>query len=161
MGRQTEVYHHFDTPKKARVKGAVAYARMQKERYGHDFCYNDIFRICGVSRTRGYEIIKSPEDRTFHNTCEETRGRKTALSADDLDKIESTLRPEGCEARRLPYTELLPAAGIDKEISPHTIRRALQKRGWKKCRADPGTYILRHDAEIRGMRPQYSREEAS
>lgn len=149
MARQAGVhFYHHDTPKKARVKGAVAFAQRQKERYGQDFSYNEIFETCQVSRTRGFEIVKS-FDRTFHNACEETRGRKKILTDIDLDKIEKLLWSEGFEARRLTYSQLLPAAGIDKEVHPQTIQRALGTRHWRKCIACPRAFVSRHHAEQR------------
>ncbi|KAK4063007.1 hypothetical protein Trihar35433_8802 [Trichoderma harzianum] len=101
MFRQTEVhYHHFDTPRKARVKGALAYAQYRKQRYGIDFSYHDIFEACQVSRSRGYEIIKSSSDRTFHNEFEETRGRKKLLTDEDIDKLKKLI----CYFQRLELT---------------------------------------------------------
>lgn len=149
MARQTEIhYYHHDTPKKARVKGAVAFAQQQKQRFGHDFSYQDIFQACQVSKTRGYEIVKS-FDRKFHNACEETRGRKKILTNEDLDKLENLLWSEGFEARRLTYSQLLPAAGIEKEVSFQTVRRALGTRHWRKCIACPRAFVSRHHAERR------------
>ncbi|KAL7789686.1 hypothetical protein V8C43DRAFT_286125 [Trichoderma afarasin] len=134
MARQTEVtYHHIDTPRKARVKGAVAYAQLQKQRYGIDFSYQDIFQICQVSKTRGYEILKSSSDRTFHNEFEETRGRKKLLTDEDIDKLKKLIWSDDFEARQLTWPQLLPAAGIDKQISRATVRRALGTRHWRKC----------------------------
>lgn len=149
MARQAEVhFYHHDTPKKARVKGAVAFAQQQKERYGRDFSYNEIFRACQVSKTRGYEIIKS-FDRKFHNACKETRGRKKLLTDEDLDKIERLLWSEGFEARRLTYPQLLPAAGIDKEVHSQTIQRALGTRQWRKCIACPRSFVSQRHAKQR------------
>ncbi|KAH0492913.1 hypothetical protein TgHK011_007840 [Trichoderma gracile] len=130
MARQAEVHHyHHDTPRKARVKGAVAFAQLQQRQYGHTFRYTDIFKACNVSKTRGYEIVKS-FDRTFHNACEETRGRKKILTDEDLDKI-------------------LPAAGVNKEVHWHTVRRALGTRQWRKCVACNKSYVSRQHAEQR------------
>ncbi|KAL6696891.1 hypothetical protein J3F84DRAFT_347905 [Trichoderma pleuroticola] len=141
MARQTEVhYHHLDTPTKARVKGAVAFAQLQKQRYGHDFSYQDIFRCCQVSKSRGYKILKSSSDRTFHNEFEETRGWKKLLTDEDLDKLRKLIWSEDFEARRLTWPQLLPAAGIDKQISRSTVRRALGIRHWRKCVACLGTH---------------------
>lgn len=100
MARQAEIHH--DTPQKARVKGAVAFAQMQKEGYGHSFSYNEIFRACQV------EIVKS-----FHNECKETRGRKKMLTDKDVNQLEALLWSKGFEARSLGYPQLLAAAGID------------------------------------------------
>lgn len=149
MARQADVhFYHHDTLKKARVKGAVAFAQQQKERYSRNFSYNEIFRACQVSKTRGYKIVKS-FDRKFHNEFEKTRGRKKILTPEDLDKIEKLLWSEGFEARRLTYSQLLPAAGIDKEVCNRTLRRALGTRDWRKCIACPRSFVSREHAEQR------------
>lgn len=149
MARQTDVhYYHHDTPKRARVKGAVAYAQRIQDVHGIPINYRDIFRTCQVSKTRGYQILKEV-DRTFHNACEETRGRKKLLSQEDLDKIEELLWSEGFEARRLTYTQLVAAAGIDKEVCSRTVRRALGTRDWRKCIACPRSFVSARHAEQR------------
>ncbi|KAL6806435.1 hypothetical protein GGI42DRAFT_282163 [Trichoderma sp. SZMC 28013] len=141
MARQTEAHrHHLDTPTKARVKGAVAFAQFQKQRYGHDFSYQDIFRSFQVSKSRGYEILKSSSDRTFHNEFEETRGRKKLLTDEDIEKLKKLIWSEDFEARGLTWSQLLPAAGIDKQISLSTVRRALGTRHWRRCVACLGTH---------------------
>ncbi|KAL7940339.1 hypothetical protein V8C42DRAFT_356317 [Trichoderma barbatum] len=147
MARQAEVhFYHHDTPKKARVKGAVAFAQRQKERYSHSFSYNEIFQSCQVSKTRGYEI--------------------KILTQEDLDKIEKLLWSEGFEARCLTYAQLVTAAGIDKEVSPRTqrvefARKSLELRPAKEdyrdiiysdewhaaCGDDRQVYILRKPGE--------------
>lgn len=119
-----------------------------KERYGRDFSYNEIFRVCQVSKTRGYEIVKS-FDRKFHNACKETRGRKRILTDEDIDTLERLLWSEGFEARRLTYSQLLPAAGIDKDVHWQTVRNALGTRQWRKCIACPKSFVSQHHAEER------------
>jgi nitrogenase molybdenum-iron protein alpha/beta subunit len=93
---------HADTPTKARVKGALAMARFQKEHYGTPFFHRDICGAIGVNKRRGYRILKDV-DRRFHNNplTEETRGRKKILSEDDIDKIEKLIGENGIEGRKL------------------------------------------------------------
>jgi hypothetical protein len=91
MSRQLH-YHHHDTPKKSRVKGAYIFAEMQRIHYGHQYSKRDIFKAAGVSEGSGYAILQD-FDRRFHNNpfVNETRGRKKLLTDEDLDKVEHML----------------------------------------------------------------------
>ncbi|KAL6818204.1 hypothetical protein GGI42DRAFT_338023 [Trichoderma sp. SZMC 28013] len=121
LPRQTEVhYYHHNTPKRAQVKSAITYAQQIQDLHRIKINYQDIFRTCQVSKTRSYKIIKSV-DRTFHNAC--------------------------FKARHLTYSQLLPAAGIDKKVHWHTIRRALSTQSWRKYIACPRSYVSLHHAE--------------
>ncbi|KAL7961126.1 hypothetical protein V8C34DRAFT_312214 [Trichoderma compactum] len=123
MARQTEVYYyHYDTPKRARVKGAIAYAQRIQNLHGIPINYQDIFQTCQVSKTRGYIILKEV-NRTFHNAC--------------------------FKARRLTYSQLVAAAGIDKEVCSRTVRRALGTRDWRKCIACPRSFVSARYAKQR------------
>ena len=103
MSRQI-YYFHNDTPKKARVKGAYAFAEMQRLHYGHQYSMGDLFKAAGVTSARGYHILKD-YNRRFHNNpfTEETRSRKKILTEDDLDKVERMLWDNGTDGRTLSY----------------------------------------------------------
>ena len=109
---------HHRTPKKAKVQGMYEFALVQQRRYGTPFFKSDIFRIAGVSQTRGNKILKD-YPRTFHNNpfVDETRGRKRILTEEDVDKMEKVIWDHGIEGRMLSYHGLLQEAGIDKELS--------------------------------------------
>ena len=141
---------HHTTPKKARLQGAYNFARYQKERYGHTFHKTDLFRTVGVSRTRGYEILRDCP-RTFHNNpfVDETRGRKKLLTDDDLDKVEKTLWDNGIEGRTLSYQGLLLESGVETEVCDRTIRRALIQRDWHRCVACQRSFVSEKLAERR------------
>lgn len=70
---------------------------------------------------------------SFHNEFEETRGRKKLLTDEDIDRLKKLTWSDDFEARQLTWPQLLPAAGIDKQISRATVRRALGTRHWRKC----------------------------
>ena len=83
-----------ETPRKARVKGAIDYM----EARGILHFKVDVFRFNGVSKTRGWEMLKNDnelDDRQHHNSMQEHRGRKPILSAKDLLNVEKYPQEEG------------------------------------------------------------------
>jgi hypothetical protein len=112
---------HADTPTKARVKGALAMARFQKEHYGTPFFHRDIFRAIGVNERRGYRILKDVDRRFHNNLTDETRRCKKILSEDDIDKIEKPIWENGIEGRKPFNQSLLMEAGVEVECLDRTI----------------------------------------
>lgn len=49
----------------------------------------------------------------------------------------------------MTYSQLVTAAGIDKEVHPQTVQRALGTRDWRKCIACPRSFVSRRHAEQR------------
>lgn len=143
-------FYHSDTPRKNRVKGAFAFTGFQRQHYGQPYYLNDIFRSCGVTKRTGYRILERSNWR-FQNVegNEETRGRTSLLTQEDLDRIGQMIWDNGFEARELQYSRILAAAGIDKEASDRTLRRALQTRDWRKCIACPRAWVSPAVAEQR------------
>ncbi|KAL6695487.1 hypothetical protein J3F84DRAFT_374489 [Trichoderma pleuroticola] len=47
------------------------------------------------------------------------------------------------------YTQLVAAAGINKEVSSRIVRRALGTRDWRKCIACPRSFVSARHAEQR------------
>lgn len=95
-------YCHYDTPRKARLKGAADYLKYN----GIPFHHSDLFQYFGVSKTRGWAILQQDSqlfDRRFrHNEgVSETRGRQTLLSAKDLDRCDRFLQDLGWTARTM------------------------------------------------------------
>jgi transposase len=133
---------HHCTPKKARVQGALEFARFQELHYGTPFYKNDIFRAMGVSKSMGYRILNDSE-RTFHNNpfADDTRGRKKKLSEEDLDKTEELIWNNGIEGRRLGNQALLMESGVEVECSDRTILRALGQRDWRRCVACQRSFV--------------------
>ncbi|KAI1283321.1 hypothetical protein F5Y07DRAFT_394234 [Xylaria sp. FL0933] len=95
---------------------------------------NDLFDYVGVSRSTGYRILREKPP-----SCddEENRGRRPALSDEQVDHIVAFLKAEGWEGRVLPWADLCDAAGLEfpakSKPTPQTVQKHLNKRGWKKC----------------------------
>jgi NH3-dependent NAD+ synthetase len=86
----------FNTPKKARIKGAVDFY----DYMGIPYYKIDVFRYNSISRQRGYEILAEDNwlaDRTHHNLelNEEQRGRPSILSTKDLERYDRFLQDLG------------------------------------------------------------------
>ena len=141
---------HHKTPKKAKVQGMYQFALAQQDRFGTPFFKSDIFRIAGVSKTRGNAILKD-YPRTFKNNpfVDETRGRKRILTEEDVDKMEKVIWDHGIEGRMLSYHGLLQEAGVEKELSQRTIQRALGQRDWRRCIACQRSFVNAKLAEKR------------
>ncbi|KAI1346752.1 hypothetical protein F5Y01DRAFT_297071 [Xylaria sp. FL0043] len=105
---------------------------------------NDLFDYVGVSRSTGYRIFKEKDKprRRSHNdpsSCdEENRGRRPALSDEQVDQLVAFLKAGGWEGRVMPWADLCDAAGLEfpaksGKPTPQTVQKHLNKRGWKKC----------------------------
>ena len=82
---------HFDTPKKAKILGAVEYM----EAKGIHHYKQDIFDFFGVSKARGWAIIKEDSARRHHNRADiqkDHRGRHPKLSAKDIHRVDQFLQ---------------------------------------------------------------------
>jgi len=115
-------FQHHRTLKKAKLQGAYQYALFQKRHYGTPFYNNDLFLDNGISKTRGYEILKDYK-RTFHNNpfVNESRGWKKILSKEDINKMEKIIWDYGIKGWMLSYQGLLIEAGVNKEVITRTI----------------------------------------
>lgn len=116
-------YQHFDTPTKARIQGAIEFAKHE----GVFRSKREGFEFYGVGHTRGYEIIKSDTSRRQHNTGKpDPRGRKSLLSKKDVDRIDEILQTWGFDARAMTWKQLAATAEAPS-VSWRTIQRALSK----------------------------------
>ncbi|KAI0818310.1 hypothetical protein GGR55DRAFT_70405 [Xylaria sp. FL0064] len=125
---------------------------------------NELFEHVGVSRSTGYRILKDKPRRSHNNpSCDETRGRRPALSDDQVDQIVAFLKTEGYEGRALPWANICDAASLEFPTksgppTPQTIQKHLNKRGWKKCVACRKFWV---DSDIADLREAFAREEAA
>ncbi|KAI0112429.1 hypothetical protein GGR51DRAFT_557012 [Nemania sp. FL0031] len=103
----------------------------------------------GFTKSQGYRVLR---DTDRHNSpCDETRGRPSRLSDEQIDQIIEFLENESCQ---LPWANLCNAAGLEfsadsKLPCPQTVRTALQKRGWRKCIACVKLWTCQNIAEKR------------
>ncbi|KAK5634081.1 hypothetical protein RRF57_009795 [Xylaria bambusicola] len=126
---------HTDTTKKTEL------LTLKKFRDTNDLPYSneDLFKYVGVNRRTGYRILKDHPRRLHDNPVfKETRGRPAALTEAQIDQLVAFLKAEGYEGRALPWANLCDAAGLEfpsqsKPPTTWTIRKHLNRRGWKKC----------------------------
>ena len=115
---------NFDTPKKARIKGAAEFMDAK----GIPYLHTELFNFYNVSKQQGWAILKehaTEHDRTHHNdpTTEERRGRKLKLSQKDLEKCDRFLQDVGWDGRVLTWPQL--AQELQLGVCGDTLRSAL------------------------------------
>ncbi|KAI3322351.1 hypothetical protein HD806DRAFT_536188 [Xylariaceae sp. AK1471] len=128
-------WKHVDTPKKTQLRAIKRFCEAE----GIEHTNRQLFKHCDIKDRTGYYILKDT-DRSFHNNpfTVETRGRNRLLSEEQLDQLEAFLWNNSFEARRLPWSDLCNAAGLEwpertNPPSARTIQRALGQRDWRKC----------------------------
>src|SRR5262245_53791710 len=107
---------HFDTPKKYKIKGAIAWAEHQAEVSGVPFHYHDIASFFGIYRNSVTKLKNTSLDRTFHSDYLETRGQKRKLSHSNYSQIVQLYKDHPNKAVFLPWTGQAISA-LDIEIS--------------------------------------------
>ena len=123
-------YTHHDTPQKARIIGACAYAKA-KGQHGY---HNEIFKQFGVSKTQGWSYLRDELNprRSGHNMDQkETQGRPPILGAIDIRKMERIIEDCDAEGRSMTWDTLGYEAELD--VSTRTIRRAMGTLDYHKC----------------------------
>ena len=79
---------HLDTPRRARIQGAVEFLRAKGIHVKND----EIFEFFRVPPTTGYRILRSAS-RTRHNQdLIETRGRKSKVSGAQMAEADKILQ---------------------------------------------------------------------
>jgi hypothetical protein len=139
-------YTHHDTPTKARVQGACDYA----EATGQKGYHKRIFEQFGVSKSRGWEILRQGSHirRSGHNTDDvEARGRPPLISLEDLRKMERIIEDCDAEGRSMSWDTLAYEAGLD--VSTRTIRRAMGTLDYHKCIACRKGWVNKETAKRR------------
>lgn len=129
----------LDTPKKARVQGAIQLARFIQESHGISISDNDMATIFNTSHTtvnrlRHQDPLTAP-GRTLHNdpAIEDRRGRPYLLGG-ECQALMDLYAVHGIEARVMPWAAQGHEA-LDIEVSGRTVRRAMAKRGVHKYKA--------------------------
>ncbi|KAF1937255.1 hypothetical protein EJ02DRAFT_477424 [Clathrospora elynae] len=122
---------HHDTPTKSRVRGAIDYM----EARGILHSKEDVFRFNAVSHRQGWAMISDGSiDRRHHNAeGPEKRGRKSAITNQQLKEMDKIIKEEGFEARKMSWLELGFEAGIEG-LTSQTISRAMgNTMNYHKC----------------------------
>jgi hypothetical protein len=139
---------HCDTPVKSRVKGAADFLDWKGIPYHH----TDLFAYNGVSKTRGWAILKENNqmyDRRHHNNelLPENRGRKAALSPKDLERADRFLQDFGWSARSLTWAQL--AEELDLDVSDRVLQRHMGSLHYHKCVACSKGWVSKQLAQKR------------
>ncbi|KAF1942480.1 hypothetical protein EJ02DRAFT_443979 [Clathrospora elynae] len=106
---------YFDTPKKARMKGAANFNNAM----GIPYFYNNLFQYYGVSKQRGYEVVP------------ENRGAKPILSSKDLHCVDRFLQDLGWDARVLTWDQL--AEELNLNCCGRTLKTHIGSMDYHKC----------------------------
>jgi hypothetical protein len=124
--------NHFDTPTKAKVRGAVEF--LEAKNIEHTKA--DVFRHFGVTHRQGWAMISEGSvDRRHHNRDDlggDTRGRKPIISPQHIREMERIIRDEGFAGRAMTWAELAYEAGIEG-VHPDTVKRAMGSMDYHKC----------------------------
>ena len=93
----------------------------------------EVFKTFGVPRSTGYELLKTNSTRQRHHDLDlvETRGRKTIVTSDQIQEMESILQTTGLEGRGLTWEQLGMEAGV--KASGKTIKRIMGTMDYHKC----------------------------
>lgn len=140
----------FDTPKKARVQGAIQWAKHLNRTAGIPYNRAAIAREFGVDEHVVRRWESDPSSRTFHHNpfSDETRGRPRKLSDQDVQAIEHMYEDQGYEARHLPWAAQAMEA-TDAEVSERTVARAMRRAGYIRRIAANKESVRRADARAR------------
>ncbi|KAF1978853.1 hypothetical protein BU23DRAFT_586691 [Bimuria novae-zelandiae CBS 107.79] len=123
-------YSHHDTPTKVRVLSACQYLDAK----GIKGQKASVFRDAGVSKARGWEILRQGRERrrigvdTPHT---ETRGRPALISPEDLRRLERIIEDCDVEGRSISWEALAYESGLD--VSWRTVKRAMGTLNYHKC----------------------------
>ena len=139
---------HYPTLTKARVKAIVEFA----DKHRIDISKEQIFSDLGVSRSRGYRMLKT-SDRRHNNDphISERRGRPRFFRREDLQRAEEILEKCDHDGRFLTWAQLAYEIFADYEIMPSvpTIRSALGSIGYHMCVVCRKPWISQKHAERR------------
>lgn len=91
----------------------------------------EIFRRVGVPPRTGYRMLSDNFDRRLSGP--ETRGRKRTIGDDAVKKMIKILDGQPGDGH-MAWEELGRQVGI-QNATAHTIRRALEREGYHKCKA--------------------------
>ncbi|KAK3486146.1 uncharacterized protein B0T23DRAFT_389635 [Neurospora hispaniola] len=140
----------LDTPKKARIKGALFAANFLKSELGyHQLTHRRIAGIFAVNVDTVDRINKDERQRTGPSENGETRGRKRKVTPKDCDKIIQLYEEYPDEAPDMPWVSQLQNA-CDKEASHETIMKAMRDHaGYNKRVACEKEYVSPRRCEER------------
>ena len=127
-------YKHLDTPRKARVQGAIEFLKAKEI----DVKKEDVFEYFEISRASGHRLIQSgASSRRRHNqNIIETRGRKLKVSGEQVTEADKILQEIELqlEGKRLTWEQL--ATEVAAEVTGRTMHRIMKlAMNYEKCKA--------------------------
>lgn len=118
---------HWDTPTRTRVRTLIEDGHSQR----------DVSRITGVSQTSISRWLHTQQGmRRNHSRS----GRPPKLSKHDIRRLIGIVR-SGWEGRKLSWRKLANESGLN--VSAETVRTALGRRGYRRCKACKKPFINR------------------
>jgi hypothetical protein len=130
---QNATHPHHDTPTKSKIRGTVE-ALDRRGIYNASTTKTSIFEEFGVSKTRGYAMLKSSAtDRRFPHSGEtETRGRPHKITPDQIETMEHILHNADFHGRAMTWEALGHEARL-YDVSARTIQREMGCLNYHKC----------------------------
>ena len=127
---------HYDTPLKAKVQGAHQY--LSAKGFPHDV--RDIFKEFDVRSERaGYKMLEegaSPRKRHHISEINDTRGRKSKVTREQVREADQILQQSDLELEGKRYTWDQIAMEVGAEVVGRTIHKILRKAlDYEKCLA--------------------------
>ena len=129
--QESEQQHH-PTPTKASVRLITQFA----QDFHLDISQGDIFHWFGIADRSGWRLLEhNNSERRHHNSPydKENRGRRPILGDKEFEKIEDFILDGGFDSRICGYYEIIQFIFPDLQIELRAIRRAFQRRGYRKC----------------------------
>ena len=140
--------HHYNTLEKARFKQAISEFEHNRPT-SSTRCKADIFRRFNIPKPSAYRLLAESSDRrTSHQEeHEETRGRPSKVTPQQLQKCEHIVTSFGYQGRSLTWEQLAFEADIN--VSSRTIRRAMGTMDYRRCIACRKAWVSPQLAEKR------------
>lgn len=122
-----EAQTHHPIPTRVKIQGAIEFCEAMNILYFK----NDVFRVFGVKKRAGWDML-GDSSRTRHNAdVLEIRGRHGVIFSQQIREMERVLETEGMKARGLTWEQL--GYEVRLECSDRTIQRAMRTMNYHKC----------------------------
>lgn len=128
-GPAAKTYEHVSPAIRAQIESTLGFLDSQ----GITGKKSDVFRFYGVSHSTGYRLLRTPvrprtEDGHLVN---ETRGRKSLITSEQIRNMEQVLESEGFTDKGLSWEQLGVEAGV--KASAHTMRKFFGTMDYHHC----------------------------
>ena len=139
----------LDTPKKAKILGALQWSQHLRKTQGVVYKKKDIAQFFGIHPNTITKIAKDDSPRTGPSINGETRGRKRKLTDEHCQAIERLYKSYPDEAPDMPWDAQLMSA-CDVEANSETVGKAMRRFGdYGKYIADEEEYTYPKDCKAK------------